>query len=533
MRRNLGSFIQRPGQELLYILIVWVGIFLLCPNSSAAEKPRSGGMLRYHILPPRSLDPHMEASSSTPQIVNNVYSQLIKQDLDMNSYILDLAESWKRTDDLTYIFKIHKGVRFQNIPPVNGRELTSEDVKYSIERLGGMHGNKIEFRHRYYFEGKLASIETPDKYTIIFKTKAPYAPFLNYLASPWACIVPKEAVENLKGKAIGSGPFILKEFVRGSHALLEKNPNYFKKGLPYLDQIHIKIMSDETALLSAFLAGELDMAELPESKIPTAKKEIPNAGIVMGDTFFMRGLRFRPWTEGPSPVKPPFNDIRVRKAICLAIDKKKVLQMAHEGYGKIQVGPVPNWPPYSLPESDQIEYNPKKAKNLLTEAGYPNGFSAEMPTWNYPSMNKAAQTIQEMLKEVGVNIELKPMELAQLTNLTRNMNYDIGFLPWASGVDPEDFLTGYFGNLESAVHFKWNNKEIIQMTEEQSKILDKEKRVAAIHKIQRKVLEDAPMVLIYTQPLFMVYKPYVHPKTLHRNGNARFSFAEKIWMDKR
>ena len=197
-----------------------------------------GGTLRYSRPVLRSLDPHMETAAPTTDIANQVYNGLVRFTRDMQGIELDLAKSWKQLDDRTYEFKLHEGVLFHNIPPVNGRELTSADVKYSIERMMGMHGKKPKFKHRYYFEGKLESIETPDKYTIIFKTKKPYAPFINYIASAWTMIVPREAVEkwgDLKTKACGTGPFVLKEYIKGSHIEVVKHKKFFKKGLPYLD----------------------------------------------------------------------------------------------------------------------------------------------------------------------------------------------------------------------------------------------------------------------------------------------------------
>jgi peptide/nickel transport system substrate-binding protein len=241
-----------------------------------------GGTLRTQEPAIRSLDPHMETAAATTDFANIVYNGLLRLTQNMQGKELDLAESWRQIDYLTYEFKLRKGVRFHDIPPVNGRELTSADVKYSIERISGKYGKKSNFKHRYYFEDKLASIETPDKYTIIFKTKKPYAPFVNYISSPWTMIVPREAVEkwgNLKTKAIGSGPFMLKEYVKGSHVSFVKHPKFFKKGLPYLDAINIKFMPKPTTFLAAFLAGKLDVSGLYFFQVPTVKEKAPESKV--------------------------------------------------------------------------------------------------------------------------------------------------------------------------------------------------------------------------------------------------------------
>jgi peptide/nickel transport system substrate-binding protein len=138
-------------------------------KQKAALKPQYGGIYRTLMqADPRSLDAHQETYGATTVITGNTNSTLLRTNPEMTGWELDLAESYKQIDDTTYEFKIHKGVRFHNVPPVNGRELTSADVKYSIERAMGMYGRKADFKHYYYFD-KIKSIETPDKYTIIFK----------------------------------------------------------------------------------------------------------------------------------------------------------------------------------------------------------------------------------------------------------------------------------------------------------------------------------------------------------------------------
>jgi peptide/nickel transport system substrate-binding protein len=168
--------------------------FILAPPSFCAE-PQYGGILRTALLAnPRSLDPHMSWECETPV---NTYNTLLRWNKDMSRHELDLAESLDRPDDLTYVFKLRKGVRFHLLPPVNGREFTSEDVKYSIERAAGMHGLKALFPQRFRFEGKIESILTPDPHTVVIRTKDPYAPLLNYLASfLWPPSFPKRQWKN-------------------------------------------------------------------------------------------------------------------------------------------------------------------------------------------------------------------------------------------------------------------------------------------------------------------------------------------------
>jgi peptide/nickel transport system substrate-binding protein len=449
--------------------------------TTAAEvvKPQYGGIFRTVMAAdPRSLDPHMEVSVGTTLVTLNTYNNLLRFNPEMTGWELELAESMKQIDDSTYQFKIVKGVRFHNIPPVNGRELTSADVKYSIERLAGQYGKKTDFKHRWYFENKIKSIETPDKYTLIIKTIGPYAAFLKHLSSPWCAIVAKEVVDqfgDLKTQSIGTGPFILKEFVKGSHLTLVKNPDYWKKGLPYLDGIYFKIMSDPTSVLSAFIADRLDGTAAYHHQIETITKESPGTIIERLPGIHMWVLRIQPWIEEKKPLKPPFDNKKVRQALAMAIDNKKLLKLAWGGNGTVGVGVIPPVLEDSLKETDQVKYNPQKARQLLSEAGYPNGFSVELLTWNQEYMSIPAQIIKEMLKEVGIEVKMTFLEQAQYFNRVYRFDYDLALHITTAGVDPEDWLVPYFGPLEESTVYKWSNPEIWKLIQKQSKIMDVKK----------------------------------------------------------
>jgi len=516
---------------IIFSLNVCFTTFLLLSTSEAAE-PRYGGIFRTNISEPRSLSPTVEVAGNVYMITGNTYNGLLRWNKDMSNVELDLAESWKRTDALTYIFKIHQGVLFHDIAPVNGREITTKDIKYTIERAMGIYGQKWKFIHRYYFEDRIDSIETPDKYTIVFKTKEPYAPFIPYLASARSVILPREIADkhgDFKRYAIGTGPFILKEYIRGSHAILIRNPNYFKKGLPYLNEINLKIISDPASVMAAFLSNKLDSFGPYFFQLKLLKEKVPDSIIIKRPGTHQWILRVRPWSE-KHPLNPPFSKLKVRQAMAMAIDKKRLLKLAWGGAGTVQVGPVPNWPPYSLTEEDQVEYNPEKAKKLLVEAGYPNGFTTELTTWNARYMTKPAQVIQAMLKEVGINVNLKFMEMAQYFGLGKTFGYDMSLHVTTAGVDPDEWITPYFGPPDRAQYYRWINPEVWKMCLEQSKILDKEKRATLIREIHRKVISDARWICLYTQKRYTAMRPYVH-RNFYKNGYQPL-IGETFWMEK-
>lgn len=497
------------------------------------KNAKSGGVYRSYMNDPRSLDIHQETYGNTPAVTMNTNNQLIRLNPRMDGFELDLAKSWRRIDNRTYEFKLVEGVKFQNIPPVNGRELTSADVKYSIERESGMYGQG-QFQHKYYFDGKLESIETPDKYTVIFKTKEAYAPFIRYIAAPWTSIVAKEVVDankDLKRVAIGTGPFILKEWVQGSHITLEKNPNYFRKGRPYLDGISWKIISDPNAAMAAYLSGNLDTMGVYYFQLPTVQEKSPETiiSVLPGSHAFT--LRTPPFIEGKQPLQPPFDKKKVRQAIAMAINKEELLKLAWGGYGKTEIGPVASsMTAYALGPEDQVKYDPEKAKKYLAESGYPNGFTTELMTWNADYITKPAQVLKDQLAKVGITINLKLLEQPQYFNLAYRYDYKMALHMMTAANDPEEWLVPYFGRLNRSTYYKWSNPEIWARIDRQSFIMDEKKRIADIKEIQRLIVDDAPNVFLYTQDRFGARKPYVHFKSYKLEDQPLV--GEFLWMDK-
>src|SRR5688572_6346477 len=232
----------------------------LLPTLSAtdvfAQSPKRGGVLRIADREAPNLDPHLSISFLTHSWASMVYGQLVrfahgpeqKHTADF-TIVPDLAEKWEYKNPTTLVFTLKKGVKFHNKPPVNGREVTAEDVKYSLERFKAKSG----FRSRF---DEVQSIDVVDKYTIRITLKDPFAPFLNHLANAtYAAILPKEVEDKLKDfnrpeAMIGTGPFMLKSYQKGVQIAFERNPDYHVKGLPYVDGVVIEITPESYTRLS-------------------------------------------------------------------------------------------------------------------------------------------------------------------------------------------------------------------------------------------------------------------------------------------
>src|SRR5215475_12691943 len=257
------------GRRSTLTVFVVLALLLLVAGGATAQQPKHGGVIRIAEREAPGLDPHLSISFLTHSYVSLVYSQLVrfpngpeqKSPTDF-SILPDLAEKWTTSKDGTvYTFSLRKGVKFHNKPPVNGREVTAEDVKYSLERFMAKSG----FRERFEL---VKSIDLADRYTVRITLKEPYAPFLNHLANPSFCVIlPREAEDKFKDfnhpdAVIGTGPFVLKSYERGVRLVFERSPDYFMKGLPYLDGVVYEITPDATARLSLLRAGKVEFGQL-------------------------------------------------------------------------------------------------------------------------------------------------------------------------------------------------------------------------------------------------------------------------------
>ena len=492
------------------------------------SEAKRGGTLVVRSGPIRGIDPHLETWAAALQVIHQTYNALLKFNHDGTKILPDLAESWEQKDDLTYSFRLRQGVKFHNVPPVNGRELTSEDVKYSIERQ--MTDQPGKFQHAYFFLGKLASIQTPDKYTVVFKTKEPYAPFLNYIANPWTVIVAREVVEkhgDLQRHAIGTGPFIMKEYRREQEAVFVRNPNYFKKGLPYVDEVQLQYVIDHTAATAAFRGQQTDISVLEFADVPSIKSSNAKVRVAEITTMFPIVLRTRPYDE-QRPLKPPFTEKKVRQAIQAAIKQEEFIEIVRSGWGQTMTGPIPTYrKPWALPASARPEYDLKKAKRLLTDAGYANGFETELIVGTPGDNVKSAQVAKDQLAKVGIQVNLKPMEMAQYYNKSYSYDYSMSVHTALTGEEPEEAIRPYYG--ANATYYRWGNKDIHRLIDEQAKILDQKKRVEMVHLIQRMLLDDDPNVFLYTPITHYGVQPWVKNYTVPINAyDQRY---EEIWLD--
>lgn len=509
-------------------LAVLLGCLLLhllgAAPAADAQQPKRGGVLRIADREAPNLDPHLSISFLTHSWSNMVYSQLVryahgpeqKHPADF-SIVPDLAEKWEYKSPTVIEFTLKKGVKFHNKAPVNGREVTAEDVKYSIERFRA----KSAFRARF---DVIQAIDVVDRHTLRITLKEPSAPFLNHLAaSIFVAILPREVEEKLKDfnrpeAMIGSGPFMVKSYQKGVQIAFERNPDYHVKGLPYLDGVVIELTPESSSRLSLLRAGKVDMGHMWGFLVPEEAKSLKqtNPEMVMVPTMILGSgiLYFR--TD-----QPPFNDVRVRRAVSLAIDRKAWNDSLHYGEGCVDAGPVPcaltEW---KLPAS-QIEpakakylvgYDPAEAKRLLAEAGYPKGFTT--PMFHWPGYAPPWRTYYDLaadnLAKIGITVEFKPEEYGKYISTTYLGKFEkMAMGPQAPGYEIDDWLYSAYFPEQPHNRSHVADAELNKMLVAQRRELDPKKRLAIVHDIQRYLADKAYYVYLPVPPQYITHAPQV------------------------
>jgi peptide/nickel transport system substrate-binding protein len=485
LKGGFKMFNWRGFKVLILIAILAIGGVAF---NGLSQGPQRGGTLIIGIdTDPPGLDPHKSASGHTLGIAELVYSTLLRLDKDGQSLVLDLAESYENVSPTTYIFHLRKGVKFHN-----GRELVAEDVKYSLER---MLDPATASPWRSIWE-VIDRIETLDTYTVSLHLKYPFAPLLAYLASPWySAIVPKEVVQqygDLQRVMVGTGPFMLEQYTPGEVIVLKVNPNYYEKGLPYLDRIEFRIIPSEMTRLVALGAG---IIHYTYSSDPWIEKQVSG---IKGITILYPAYPSATIGVWFNQTKPPFNDVRVRRAVSVGIDRHALLDIVMGGRGAISTKIPPSSPfGYRGDGSDlpYYQYNPQLARQLLAEAGYPQGFDTtlEVPSI-FPYAVRTAEVMKEQLAQVGIRLDIRQMEYG--TALTRCVHTEQDGMCMIRHVwqpDPDPYLYQIYLSTSPINLGKWSDPVVDQLLQEGRSTVDQEKRIQIYRELERHVAE-----MVYT-----------------------------------
>src|SRR5256712_7895611 len=347
---------------------------------ASPKPPKRGGVLtRASAWDPPVIDPRLTQSIGLFQFAGLTSNRLLRHafadeatgynDLTLKG---DLAESWQGSPDQRGgTFKLRGGVKWQNVPPLKGRELRAADVKYCFEAYAKEGVQTFTFQ-------EIEGMETPDTHPLRVHLKTPNALFPQNVAEPVAVIFSREVLEedgDLKKRLIGTGPYILNEHTRKVRVVLQRNPDYFDTGRPYVDEYVILSTPDSATRTAAFRTGQSDFLVLQSpSEVEAVRKSNPTA-VVQALPFPMA-----PFGVALAQDRPPFNDVRVRRALSMAIDRQKQVDTVYEGHGMLGWG-IPyiyyqDMPPTAKDLGPYWQYKPAEAKKLMAEAGHGKAFWA-------------------------------------------------------------------------------------------------------------------------------------------------------------
>src|SRR6266849_5283785 len=509
-----------------------------------AGQPKRGGILRVRGWDPVHFDPHQTISFKTHTTLSFVYSRLVRHkvgpEIRPGTFTVepDLAERWDELDDTTYAFHLRKGVKWHNKPPLNGRELVAEDVKFTYHRFMTEPGNP----NRYILE-PVDRIEVVDRYTVKFLLKEPYVWLISALAYSWSMwLIAPEMVQqfgDLKQPetAIGTGPFLLERYEPNVKTVFKRNPDYVRQGQPYVDGVEWIVLDDDSAGLAMYRTGQLDCGPWPwwsvrQEDLDSIKKTHPH--LIYQD--FLSNVTHGIWMRTD---QPPFNDVRVRRAISHAIDRQAIIDavwIRGEPTPAISRG-IPEW----SPRIDELgagakyyQYDPPEAKRLLAEAGFPKGFKTLLHTTSglVRAVIDAAQLAQRNLKDVGIEVELKIEEFgAYMATTFRGKFEGMAMAPFAITYEPHSVLYGMYMPDQPRNSGHVNDPRITAMLKEEMRTQDLEARKKIIFDIQRYEAQQQYYVYLYCVGITGSWQPYVK----NYAPNLTFDYggrAAALWLER-
>lgn len=442
------------------------------------------------------LDPHTQTAFASFRLLELIYEPLVNLDADLN-VVPSLAESWAFNDEATQLtLNLRQGVKFHD-----GSPFTAADVVASFERILNEQTGAAA-RANYL---SIASIDTPDDYTVIFNLSTPDVPLLAALATTNAAIVPSELIESgeVASKAIGTGPFKLDQWIPEERTFLSANADWWGEG-PFIDGIEIRVIPDEASILAALRAGEIDFALLNDPLIATLLIDDPTVVLNRVPAIAYHVLQL-------NPSRPPMDILEVRQAMSCAIDRQEVLDVASLGEGTV-TGPL-TIPAYRVPLEEFFCYQKDldKARELLAQAGV-DGFTIKViaAAAEPPTALSEAQNIQAQLAEIGINIEIEPLELSVYVDRWLAGDFDAAVALNGGRPDPYTMYVRYWtrtGNLQHVANYIDDTLDSLMAAGKAE--TDPAARYQIFADFQKHLVEMAPWIWLYNGYEYTAQQPYV------------------------
>ena len=508
----------------------WSAITLLTTGLAvAAAAPAvaqpAGTLVVGLVAEPVNLDPPQVTDLNSLRVSRRIAETLVAFADESTQIVPWLAESWTISKDgLWYTFKLRRGIKFHDGTPFN-----AEAVKFSIERqFNPEHpANKLgKYPFAGYFFGNVKAVEVMDESTVRFVLKEPRASFLTVLAAGAASIVSPTAVHKWGAdyalNPVGTGPFRYASWQRGQQVLLEKNAAYWR-GPVRIDRVIYRSIVEDQARLTELLTGALDViVGVP----PDFVGQLEGSGKVN----ILKQVGVHVWYLGMNNQKKPFDDKRVRQALNYAVNKDAIVKDVLKGTGAPSSGPVLPGTWGAEPGLKAYPYDPQRAKKLLAEAGYPNGFSTTM--WvpesgsGMQSPVAMATVMQSNLKAIGVNVTLQTMEWGAYLAKLRSKEQELFALSWMAGSEDPDMVmypllhsSQWTPNGPNRALYK--NDRFDELLTQARHTTDQARRAQLYREAQRILIDDAPWVFVDHEVQIAATSKRVQGLKLHPSFDLR------------
>jgi peptide/nickel transport system substrate-binding protein len=518
---------------------------LLAGPPAAGQAPKSGGVLNVMQREdlPQGFSIHETATISTvwpsmPCLNNLVLFDPLKKTESADTVIGELAEKWAWHDNGRALeFSLRKGVKWHD-----GQPFTSKDVKFTFDmvREASDAQGKLRINPRKDWYANVDAIEAADPHTVVFRLKRPQPSLLLMLASGYSPVYAAHVPPaNYRTGCVGTGPFRLKQWKQGESVDYVKNPDYFVKGRPYLDGLHYVVIPERGTKFAALQTGRLDVA-FPGDGTKTIAEQVTKAEPRVKLTIAAQNVNDNLLLN---ITKPPFNDVRVRRAISLAIDRRAAVQAVHQGGAIVGASMAPKpfgvWgllekdlaqlPGYGKPAEEK-----EKAKKLLSEAGFgpQNPLRVEMATRAIAIYLDFASFVINELKQIGVEATLRQIETAQWHPLATRKEYQAA--PNLTGIGPDDPDANFYENFACGSPRNYTgycDEQVMKLIDQQSQELDSRKRLQLVAEIQKKLEEDAARPTIDWRVEY--YLQWDHVKNLVPHQSFyNWGRMQEVWLDK-
>lgn len=534
--------------RLIWLAVVWGCCLLYSTTGVATAQDKRGPVTKFggvyrRMLPnnPPLLDPASLSDVYARTVATQIFEGLVQFDALLNP-VPAIAEFWEASrDGRTWKFSLRHGVRFHH-----GREVTAEDFVYSFTRLldAKKPGPLTVFLQRIqgandFMKGKTRSVQglkAVDRYTLLITLDEPFAPLLAVLGLANAAVVPREKVEGQEERfgrlPVGAGPFKLVRWEPNKEIVLEANDRYYE-GRPFLDTVTFKIGGTFEEMFAEFLEGKLEDTIIPSDKTDEVRIDprYRHYQLFRKPTLSLLYIGFNTRLK-------PFDDVRVRRAFKYAVNKERIVREITK-MGSIPAdGVLPAGMPGHDPDLKRYYYDPDKARQLLAEAGYPNG--AGFPVVRLWASSKAASTraelaaYQEYLAKIGVKVEIHSE--ADWPTYVRMLEQ--GKLPmfrysWSATIpDSDDFLSRQLHSAGPNNFSFYRNPHVDQLLEQARKEFDYPRRIALYRDVERIVMDDAPWIIQHNHVFERLYQPYVNGVQISFLGDWAVPM-KRIWLQKR